>query len=109
MKRDTLEDKLHGDISYRMALDFEEGDRQKESPSAILMQPTMLPPGLGIQVQVDAAGRARGPGKKRADQDWRLVKQKLYEVDFGEPSPSEEKQSIDALEARLNGTDSQAL
>ena len=65
--------------------------------------------GLGIQVQVDAARRGRGPGKKRAEQDWRLVKQKLYEVDFGEQNTAEEKLAIDAMENKLNGTDGPVL
>ena len=44
-------------------------------------------------------------GKKKTEQDWRLVKQTLYEIDFTNTGPDEENKFLATLEAKLNNMD----
>ena len=56
---------------------------------------------------VDTSRRGRDLLKKKADQDWMLVKQKLYEVKFSSPLANEENKEGEPKEVKNIG-DSQA-
>ena len=132
--RECLENKLKNDLNlspgaYQITLEFGEGSDRGDSESQIQdtpnisklqLGPTMPNSRLGVDIdtnqrqsiieQVQAEVRKKNHEmrqKQKAEQDWRLVKQTLYELDFSQKE--EEKALLESIEARVNSMDNTAL